>query len=229
MALWGMVIDLDRCTGCQACVMACKAENNIPAVGPKEAKRGRIISWMQVLTESEDEHHNGTGKVRFLPRPCLQCDDPPCTKVCPVYATYRNPEGIIAQVYARCIGCRFCMAGCPYNAKFFNWYTYQKEGPGQNPDVSVRPKGVVEKCTFCHHRLQKVRDRARAEERDIEPGEYTTACAEACPARAIVFGDLSDPGSEVARLAGSPRAFRLQEELGTKPKVVYLTEAEGGG
>lgn len=227
MALWGMVIDLDRCTGCQACVMACKAENNVPAVGAKEASRGRIISWMHVLTETDEERADG--KFRFLPRPCLHCDDPPCTKVCPVYATYRNPEGIVAQIYARCIGCRFCMAACPYNAKYFNWYTYQKEAPGQNPDVSVRSKGVVEKCTFCHHRLQKARERALAEHREIEPGEYVPACAEACPARAIVFGDLSDPTSEVSKLARSPRAFRLQEELGTKPKVIYLTEGEARG
>jgi len=223
MARWGMVIDLDRCTGCQACVMACKAENNVPAVGAREASRGRTISWMQVLTEETEE------RLRFLPRPCLQCDDPPCTKVCPVYATYRNPEGIIAQIYARCIGCRFCMAACPYNAKYFNWYRYQKEAPGQNPDVSVRTKGVVEKCTFCHHRLQKARERAGVEKRELGPGEYVTACAEACPARAIVFGDLSDPRSEVARLARSPRAFRLLEELGTKPKVVYLAERESDG
>ncbi len=223
MARWGMVIDLDRCTGCQACVMACKAENNVPVVGAREASRGRTISWMQVLTEETEE------RLRFLPRPCLQCDDPPCTKVCPVYATYRNPEGIVAQVYARCIGCRFCMAACPYNAKYFNWYRYQKEAPGQNPDVSVRPKGVVEKCTFCHHRLQKARERAGVEKRELGPGEYVTACAEACPARAIVFGDLADPRSEVARLARSPRAFRLLEELGTKPKVVYLAERESDG
>jgi molybdopterin-containing oxidoreductase family iron-sulfur binding subunit len=182
---------------------------------------------MQVLTETDEGHHEE--KMRFIPRPCLQCDDPPCTKVCPVYATYRNPEGIVAQIYARCIGCRFCMAACPYNAKYFNWYTYQKEQPGQNPDVSVRPKGVVEKCTFCHHRLQKARERARAENREIQPGEYNPACAEACPAQAISFGDLSDPGSEVSKLARSPRAFKLQEELGTKPKVIYLTEGEGGG
>jgi molybdopterin-containing oxidoreductase family iron-sulfur binding subunit len=215
-----MVIDLDRCTGCQACVMACKAENNVPAVGAKQAARGRTISWMHVLLEESEE------RMRFLPRPCLQCDDPPCIKVCPVYATYRNPEGIVAQVYARCIGCRFCMAACPYNAKYFNWLDYQHEGPGQNPDVSVRPKGVVEKCTFCHHRLQKVRERALAEQRDLVPGEYVTACAEACPTGAIVFGDLSDAGSEVARLAKSPRAFRLGEELGTRPKVIYLAETE---
>jgi molybdopterin-containing oxidoreductase family iron-sulfur binding subunit len=221
MALWGMVIDLDRCTGCQACVMACKAENNVPAVGAREAARGRTISWMHVLTEESEE------RTRFLPRPCLQCDDPPCIKVCPVYATYRNPEGIIAQIYARCIGCRFCMAACPYNAKYFNWLSYQREAPGQNPDVSLRPKGVVEKCTFCHHRLQKARERALAERRDLAPGEYVPACSETCPTRAIAFGDLSDPASEVARLARSPRAFRLGEELGTKPKVMYLSETEG--
>jgi molybdopterin-containing oxidoreductase family iron-sulfur binding subunit len=121
------------------------------------------------------------------------------------------------------------MAACPYNAKYFNWHTYQKEGPGQNPDVSVRPKGVVEKCTFCHHRLQNARARALAEKRDFDPREYVPACAEACLAQAIVFGDLSDPASEVAKLARSPRAFKLLEELGTKPKVIYLTEGEGGG
>ena len=223
MALWGMVIDLDRCTGCQGCVMACKAENNIPAVGATEAGRGRTISWMQVLTEESEEG------VRFLPRPCLHCDDPPCIKVCPVYATYRNPEGIVAQIYPRCIGCRFCMAACPYNAKYFNWRLYQKDRPGVNPDVSLRPKGVVEKCTFCHHRLQKARERALAEGREVAEGEYVTACAEACPALAITFGDLSDPVSEVARAARSRRAFRLGEELGTKPKVIYLSEGDGHG
>jgi molybdopterin-containing oxidoreductase family iron-sulfur binding subunit len=146
-----------------------------------------------------------------------------------VYATYRNPEGIVAQIYHRCIGCRFCMAACPYNAKYFNWHSYQKEAPGQNPNVSVREKGVVEKCTFCHHRLQQARERALAEKREFDPADYVPACAEACPARAIVFGDLADAASEVAQLARSPRAFKLQEELGTKPKVIYLTEGEGGG
>jgi molybdopterin-containing oxidoreductase family iron-sulfur binding subunit len=146
-----------------------------------------------------------------------------------VKATYLNPEGIVAQIFGRCIGCRFCMVACPYSAKYFNWRLYQKEGPGQNPDVSVRPKGVVEKCTLCHHRLQRARERARAERRELIPGEYLPACAEVCPSRAIAFGDLDDPGSEVSRLARSPRAFRLQEELGTKPKVIYLTEGDGRG
>jgi len=226
MPTWGMVIDLERCTGCQGCVMACKAENNVPSVGSSEAHRGRTLSWMEVLTERDEK----TGEIeRFIPRPCMHCDDPPCTKVCPVYATYKNPQGIVAQIFHRCIGCRFCMAACPYNAKYFNWHEYQHEGPNQNPDVSVRPKGVVEKCTFCHHRLQKARENAAAEGRAVAPGEYNTACAEACPANAITFGDLSDPTSEVAKLARSPRAFRLEASLGTRPKVIYLTEGEGRG
>jgi len=212
MALWGMVIDLDRCTGCQACVMACKAENNVPAVGSKEAHKGRVISWMQVLTETDEEHH--AEKVRFIPRPCLQCDDPPCTKVCPVYATYRNPEGIVAQIYARCIGCRFCMAACPYNAKYFNWYTYQKEGQGQNPDVSLRGKGVVEKCTFCHHRVSKAPEGVR----DLDPSdpalrEYTPACVVTCAPGARYFGDLDDPDSQISLLIKKCEAKQLKKEL----------------
>ncbi len=224
MPLWGMVIDLDKCTGCQACVIACKAENNIPFVGQKEAEMGRDISWMEIVTEIHGEYPDV--KTRFIPRPCQHCDNPPCTKVCPVYATYRNPEGIIAQVYARCIGCRFCMAACPYTAKYFNWRHYQLPEilRRYNPDVSVRPKGVVEKCTFCHHRLIKARDQAGIEGRELEPNEYVPACVENCPSLAMYFGDLHDPLSEVARLAESPRVFRLMEELGTKPKVIYLSE-----
>lgn len=224
MPLWGMVIDLDKCTGCQACVIACKAENNIPFVGQKEAEMGREISWMEIITEIHGEYPDV--ETRFIPRPCQHCDNPPCTKVCPVYATYKNPEGIIAQVYARCIGCRFCMAACPYTAKYFNWYHYQPPEilRRYNPDVSVRPKGVVEKCTFCHHRLIKARDQAGVEGRELGPDEYVPACVENCPSLAMYFGDLNDPLSEVARLAESPRVFRLMEELGTKPKVIYLSE-----
>jgi Fe-S-cluster-containing dehydrogenase component len=228
MPRWGMVIDLDRCTACQACVIACKAENNVPYVGEDQTERGRRIQWMEIVTETEGEFPDV--RMRFIPRPCMHCDDPPCIKVCPVYATYRNPEGIVAQVYARCIGCRFCMAACPYTVKSFNWYEVQVPESLQrqwNPDVSVRPKGVVEKCTFCHHRLQKAREQAAAENRELAPGDYTTACAQSCPSGAIYFGDLDDPASEVARLSRSPRAFVLLEELGTRPKVYYLREEEG--
>jgi molybdopterin-containing oxidoreductase family iron-sulfur binding subunit len=222
-----MVIDLDRCTACGACVLACKSENNIPAVGAREAARGRDIAWMEIVPEVEGAYPDV--RMRFLPRPCMHCDNPPCIKVCPVHATYKDPEGAVAQIFERCIGCRFCMAACPYNAKFFNWSKYgsarEREGL-TNPDVSIRSCGVVEKCTFCHHRLLQARDRARAEGRDLAAGDYVPACAESCPTRAIMFGDLDDPESEVARLSKSVRAFRLLSELGTEPKVTYLLEKE---
>ncbi len=227
MSRWGMVIDLDRCTGCGACIAACHQENNLAAVGPAETERGRAPHWLELLAEVETTER-GT-KIRFLPKPCVQCDDPPCARVCPVHATYLSDEGIVAQIYSRCIGCRYCMAACPYNAKVFNWY--EPEWPGDlkdkaNPDVSMRPKGVVEKCTFCHHRILRARDEASAAGRELRDGDVTTACAESCPAQAITFGDLDDPASRVSELAHSSRAFRLMEDLGTEPKLYYLSERE---
>ncbi len=227
MTRWGMVIDLDRCTGCQSCVIACKAENNIPFVGAEQARMGRDINWMEIISEI---HYEGDEvKRRFIPRPCFHCESAPCTKVCPVHATYLTDDGLVAQIFHRCIGCRFCMAACPYTAKYFNWSYYQIPDQmtlGRNPDVSVRPAGVVEKCTFCHHRQLKARDRAAAEGRQMMPEEFVTACQESCPSAAILFGDLDDPDSEVAKAAHSPRAFRMLEELGTHPKVFYLKEEE---
>ncbi|KAB2968985.1 MAG: 4Fe-4S dicluster domain-containing protein [Thermoanaerobaculia bacterium] len=228
MARWGMTIDLDRCTGCGACMAACHQENNLAAAGREQGgERDRAFHWMRLLPVV-----SGTApevQVRFLPVTCMQCDDPPCVRVCPVHATYLGDEGIVGQVYARCIGCRYCMAACPYNVKVFNWYT--PRWPGElvrkaNPDVSLRPKGVVEKCTFCHHRILRAREEARAEQRELRDGEVVPACAESCPARAITFGDLDDPQSRVSQLARSPRAFRLHEDLGTRPKVYYLKEKE---
>jgi Fe-S-cluster-containing dehydrogenase component len=227
MARWGMVIDLDRCTGCQACVTACQAENNVPFVGAKQASMGRSIAWMKIIAEFEESGDNL--HARFLPRPCFHCENAPCTKVCPVYATHPAEGGLVAQIYHRCIGCRFCMAACPYTAKYFNWHKYEMPETMtelMNPDVSVRQKGVVEKCTFCHHRLQKAKDRASYEGRTLDPGEYVPACVETCPAQAISFGDLDDSASDVAKLSRSPRAFRPLEELGTEPKVYYLEEGE---
>ena len=218
-----MVIDLDRCTGCGACMTACKMENNIPFVGPEEAARSRTISWISMIPAEEHGGHGEGGP--FMPLPCMHCDNPPCTKVCPVYATYSTPEGIVAQNFGRCIGCRFCMAACPYTVKFFNWHDYRANGMlrlYENPDVSTRSAGVVEKCTFCHHRLQRSLERARAEKRPFRANEYVPACAETCPAEAIEFGDLDDPNSRVSRLRRGPRARTLLPELGTNPKVTYL-------
>jgi Fe-S-cluster-containing dehydrogenase component len=222
-----MVIDLDRCTACQACVVACQAENNIPPSQESQARMGRSISWMQLVTEVEGEYPDV--KMTMLPRPCMHCDNPPCIKVCPVRATYKSEDGIVGQIYARCIGCRYCTTACPYTLRYFNWYRPEWPEPmenGLNPDVSVRPKGVVEKCTFCHHRLIRARDQAKFEGRSLRPGEYVPACVEACPAGAMTFGDLDDRDSEVSRLAESRRAHRLLEDLGTEPKVIYLQEKE---
>ncbi len=230
MSRWGMVIDLDKCTGCQACVMACRVENNVPFAGPEEAAKGRAIFWMEVRTFLEGEYPHV--KARYMPTPCMHCEKPPCTKVCPTGATYKNDQGTVAQIYPRCIGCRYCMNACPYSVKFFNWYPPEWPETMQhfNPDVSVRPKGVVEKCTFCHHRLQHVKEQADAEGRQVAPeGEYVPACVQSCPAQALYFGDLDDRQTQVSQLSRSSRAFRLLEELGTEPKVYYLSEGEWHG
>lgn len=224
---WGMVIDLQKCTGCGECVAACKQENNVAVVEPNESAMGRSMLWMDMLTIYEGEYP--TLRARTIPRPCMHCDHPPCTKVCPVHATYINEEGIVAQIYPQCIGCRYCMAACPYTVKSFNWY--KPEWPpgvraAKNPDVSVREAGVVEKCTFCVHRLQKARENAKAERRDLAEADYQPACAESCPNGAIVFGDLENRSHRVRRLSHSPRAFRLMDDLGTEPKVVYLKEED---
>jgi molybdopterin-containing oxidoreductase family iron-sulfur binding subunit len=227
MAKWGMVIDLDRCTACQACVTACQTENNIPVSDARAGQAGRSFTWMEMIpsTETHGTHMN----MQVLPRPCLHCDKPPCVKVCPVGATSLNPEGIVTQIFSRCIGCRYCTTACPYTARYFNWQTPEWPNPTTrllNPDVSVRPKGVVEKCTLCHHRLQNAREQARAEGRDLRKDEYVPACVEACPAGAMTFGDLSDPESAVAELFQSRRALKLLEDLGTEPKVIYLREGD---
>lgn len=227
MAKWGMVIDLNKCTGCGSCVNSCRTENNIPNVGDKAAQAGRAMDWMQIITEYEGEYPNIN--ITHIPRPCFQCDNPPCTKVCPVNATFLNEDGLVGQVYHRCIGCRFCMTACPYSAKTFN---YSKPNFPEayehtiNPNVTRRMNGVVEKCSFCHHRLAYAKDTARFEERDLREEDYQPACSESCPTDAITFGDLENPDHHVTHLMHSNRAFRLEEELGTEPKVYYLKKED---
>lgn len=220
---WGMVIDLDRCTGCEACVVACRAENNVATAGERQAAMGRAIHWIRVERYWEGEYPNV--RVRFRPVPCQQCDAAPCEPVCPTYASYHNAEGINAQVYNRCIGTRYCANACPYTGRFFNWFPPSWDQPLQlqlNPDVSLREAGVMEKCTFCSQRLLAAESQAQAEKRPLRDGEVSPACVQSCPSGAMVFGDLNDPSSAVSRLASLDRGVKLLEEVGTFPKVTYL-------
>ena len=218
-----MAIDLDRCTGCQACVVACHAENNLPVSDPGSAAMGRTVHWIRV-----DRYYDGVFpnvREKHMPVLCQQCDDAPCEPVCPVYATYKNPEGLNVQVYNRCVGTRYCANNCPYQVRFFNFFAPEWPEPlalQLNPDVSIRMGGVMEKCTFCIQRVKRTKDAAKEENRPVADGEIQPACAQSCPAEAMVFGDLNDPESKVSRLAGGGRSSRLLEELGTKPKVFYL-------
>ena len=220
---WGMAIDLDRCTGCQACVVACHAENNLPVSDPKSASKGRTVHWIRV-----DRYYDGVFpdvREKHMPVLCQQCDDAPCEPVCPVYATYENEEGLNVQVYNRCVGTRYCANNCPYQVRFFNFFAPEWPEPlalQLNPDVSIRMGGVMEKCTFCIQRIKRTKNDAKDENRAVADGEIQPACAQSCPAEAMVFGDLNDPESKVSRMAGSGRSSRLLEELGTKPKVFYL-------
>ena len=220
---WGMAVDLDRCTGCEACVTACRAENNIPTVGADEAGRGRAIHWIRVERYWEGEFPDV--RVRFRPVLCQHCDNAPCEPVCPTYASYHTEEGLNAQVYNRCIGTRYCGNACSYNVRFFNYFNPEWEKPLDlqlNPDVSVREVGVMEKCTFCIQRINTARIDATAAGERIGDGALQPACAQSCTANALVFGDLNDPESRVSRLSRSPRGETLLGDLGTEPSVTYL-------
>jgi Fe-S-cluster-containing dehydrogenase component len=227
VARWAMVIDLDKCIGCQACSVACRMENNTPLAGPQEAEMGRAMLWNELLVYTEGEYPNVTN--RFIPRPCMHCEEPPCYKVCPVQATYIDESGRVLVRYDRCIGCRYCTTACPYAARYFNWYAPHwpeelKAHLNPDPEVKPRPKGVAEKCTFCVQRERKAREKAEAEGRVFQASDYIPACVETCTGHARYFGDLDDPNSLVSQLARSSRAFRLLDELGTSPKVIYLRE-----
>lgn len=224
---WGMVINLDRCTGCQSCVVACDAENNIPVSGEEEAVKRRTLHWIWIERYWEGEYPNV--KARFMPVLCQQCTEAPCEPVCPVFATYHTPEGLNAQIYNRCIGTRFCGNACPYKARMYNWFRPEFPEPlaqQLNPDVTVRSRGIIEKCTFCVQRIRRAESIARAEHREVFDGEIQPACAQSCPSSALVFGDLNNADSQASQLAHSHRAFRLLAELGTDPAVIYLKGGE---
>ncbi|MEA4909106.1 MAG: 4Fe-4S dicluster domain-containing protein [Chloroflexi bacterium] len=221
---WGMVIDLDICSGCNACVTACSMENNIPWVGEDEVAYGRGMHWIRMERFWHGEYPAVTPE--YTPMLCQQCGSAPCEPVCPVYASvHSEDEQINVQVYNRCIGTRYCANNCPYFVRQFNWFDYEWPEPLNyylNPDVTVRRRGVMEKCTFCIQRIRRGEDQASAEGRELQDGEVVPACAQACPTDAIVFGNLRDPNSRVSQLAHSQRGMRVLEELGTEPSIVYL-------
>lgn len=241
---YGMAIDLDKCTGCGSCMVACFAENNVP-FRQDETNKLLSISWLRVYKVTNHKKFPDT-EVCYFPRPCQHCagqheGHSPCVSVCPSTATdYSIYTGIVSQIYTRCFGCRYCMAACPYHARHFNWWDpIWPTGMERylSPNVSPRMRGVVEKCSFCFHRYQLARDKAFIEgKRELRENEYQTACTQACPAGAIVFGDLNDPSHAVHRIvrpnfdnhykAQNPRAFRLLERLGTDTKVYYLSSRE---
>ena len=229
---WGMTVDLSRCIGCAACVVACNAENNIPVVGPKEMKRGRELHWLRIeryfgvgRDEAEAYSDTGTDDVRFLPMLCQHCGNAPCEPVCPVYAAYHTPDGLNGQVYNRCVGTRYCANNCPYKVRVFNWFTYEFASPLHlqlNPDVTVREKGVMEKCTFCVQRIHETERQAAVQGRHVRDGEVVPACVQACPTEVFTFGDFQNPESGVSRAARSTRSYRALGELNTQPGIVYL-------
>ena len=219
---WGMAVDLDRCIGCEACVAGCYAENNVGVVGQKQIVKGREMAWIRIERYEDPENPS---RLIFLPMLCQHCDNAPCESVCPVYAPHHSKEGLNNQVYNRCIGTRFCAQNCPYKVRRFNWFEWQWPAPLNqqlNPDVTVRTKGVMEKCSFCVQRIKAAHNQAKNEQRAIRDGEVTPACAQTCPTDALLFGNLMDPDSALRKKIDDPRAYQILGYLNTKPAVIYL-------
>ena len=235
---WGMVVDIDRCTGCQDCVVACHAENNVPINDATSFKAKRAHQWIRVERYWEGEFPNV--KANFIPVMCQHCENAPCETVCPVYATYHNNEGMNVQIYNRCVGTRYCGNNCPYQVRFFNFWepVWPESFKNQlNPDVTVRDRGIMEKCSFCVQRLHKAQrviegiDGKDITDQELKQRNFAPACVQACASNALVFGDFLDPDSQVSRMKKAAyeeggRGYRLAEALGTAPNVIYLKKVD---